>query len=46
MENLRAVLDTIVRAKPSASKGQYVRSATISTTMSPGIRLDRSAVGA
>lgn len=45
-ENLRAVLDSIVRAKPSASKGQYVRSATISTTMSPGIRLDRSAVGA
>ena len=44
-ENARAVLDTIVRAKPSASKGQYVRSATISTTMSPGIRLDRSAVG-
>lgn len=45
-ENARAVLDTIVRAKPAASKGQYVRSATISTTMSPGIRLDRSSFGA
>ena len=43
-ENARAVLDTIARAKPSAAKGQYVRSATISTTMSPGIRLDRSAI--
>ena len=46
LENLTAVLDTILRAKPSASKGQYVKSATISTTMSPGVRLDRSALGA
>ena len=45
-ENAQAVLDTIARAQPSATKGQYVKSATISTTMSPGIRLDRSAVGA
>ena len=44
-ENLRAVLDVIVKAKPAASKGQYVRSATISKTMSPGVRLDRSALG-
>lgn len=46
LENLTAVIDTILRARPSATKGQYVRSATISTTMSPGIRLDRSAIGA
>lgn len=46
LENLTAVIDTILRARPSAAKGQYVRSATISTTMSPGIRLDRSALGA
>jgi large subunit ribosomal protein L1 len=45
-ENAQAVLDTIARARPSATKGQYVRSVTISTTMSPGIRLDRSVVGA
>jgi large subunit ribosomal protein L1 len=44
-ENLRAVLDVIVKAKPAASKGHYVRSATISKTMSPGVRLDRSALG-
>ena len=44
-ENLRAVLGVIVKAKPAASKGQYVRSATISKTMSPGVRLDRSALG-
>jgi len=46
LENLTAVIDTILRARPSATKGQYVRSATISATMSPGIRLDRSAIGA
>ncbi len=45
LENAQAVIDSIVRAKPAASKGHYVRSATISTTMSPGIRLDRSALG-
>ena len=44
-ENLRSVLDVIVKARPAATKGQYVRSATISKTMSPGVRLDRSALG-
>ena len=44
-ENLSSVLDVIVKARPAASKGQYVRSATISKTMGPGVRLDRSALG-
>jgi len=39
-ENLQAFMDTIVRAKPAASKGQYIRSATVSSTMGPGVRLD------
>jgi large subunit ribosomal protein L1 len=39
-ENLSAFLDTIVKAKPSASKGTYLRSATVSSTMGPGIKLD------
>ena len=39
-DNLQAFMDTIVRAKPSAAKGVYVRSATISSTMGPGVRLD------
>lgn len=40
LENLQAFLDTIVRAKPSAAKGTYLRSATLSSTMGPGVRLD------
>ena len=39
-ENVSAFMDTIVRAKPSAAKGMYLRSATISSTMGPGVRLD------
>jgi large subunit ribosomal protein L1 len=39
-ENLQAFMDTIARAKPAAAKGQYIRSATVSSTMGPGVRLD------
>lgn len=39
-ENLAAFLETIVKAKPSAAKGTYIRSATVSSTMGPGIKLD------
>lgn len=39
-ENANAVLSTILRAKPSAAKGIYMQSCTLSATMSPGIRLD------
>jgi large subunit ribosomal protein L1 len=39
-ENLRAFMDTIAKAKPSAAKGVYLQAATISSTMGPGIRLD------
>ncbi|MBI4831402.1 MAG: 50S ribosomal protein L1 [Candidatus Lindowbacteria bacterium] len=39
-ENIFAVLDAIMRAKPAAAKGQFFRSATLSTTMGPGVRLD------
>jgi large subunit ribosomal protein L1 len=38
--NVQAFMDTIVRAKPSAAKGTYIRSATLSSTMGPGVRLD------
>ena len=38
--NVQAFLDTIVRAKPAAAKGTYIKSATISSTMGPGVSLD------
>jgi large subunit ribosomal protein L1 len=41
-ENLQAFLETIIKAKPAAAKGTYVRSATVSSTMGPGVRLDMS----
>lgn len=39
-ENLSAFMDSVVRAKPSAAKGTYVRSVTVSSTMGPGVRVD------
>lgn len=39
-DNARAVFDSILKAKPSSSKGKYVKSATLSSTMGPGVRLD------
>jgi large subunit ribosomal protein L1 len=38
--NALALLEAIVRAKPAAAKGQYLRTVTLSSTMGPGIRLD------
>src|SRR5687767_15868948 len=40
MENVRAVLEELLRAKPPAAKGRYVRSVTLSSTMGPGIKVD------
>ena len=40
VENYAAALDEIVRAKPSAAKGRYLRKITVSTTMGPGIPID------
>ncbi len=40
LENLAAAVEAIVRAKPSGAKGQYIRSAFLSTSMGPGFKLD------
>jgi large subunit ribosomal protein L1 len=40
LDNYSAVIDEIVRAKPASSKGKYIRSATLATTMGPGVRVD------
>jgi len=40
LENVRAVLDEIQRAKPAAAKGKYIKSVTLATTMGPGVKID------
>ena len=40
MGNLTSVVEAVVKAKPSGAKGQYVKTATLTTTMGPGIKLD------
>jgi large subunit ribosomal protein L1 len=40
MDNMASIIEAIMRARPSGVKGQYVRSAYITTTMGPGIKLD------
>lgn len=40
-ENIMVFVDAVLRAKPSTAKGTYVRSVTISSTMSPGIKIER-----
>jgi large subunit ribosomal protein L1 len=39
-ENAMAIVDSVVKAKPASSKGRYLKSVTLSSTMGPGIRLD------
>ncbi len=46
IENASALLDSIVRAKPSAAKGKYLKSITVSSTMGPGVRVDETRVEA
>jgi large subunit ribosomal protein L1 len=40
LDNAKAVLDSILKAKPSSSKGKYLKAAAISTTMGPGVKMD------
>jgi large subunit ribosomal protein L1 len=42
-DNLNALMDNVVRARPSAAKGNYIRSITVSSTMGPGVALDPNA---
>ena len=39
-DNLKAIMDAIIKAKPSALKGQYLRSVTLTSTMGPGVRVN------
>jgi large subunit ribosomal protein L1 len=40
MDNLTAMIEAVVKAKPSSAKGQYIRTASLTTTMGPGVKLD------
>ena len=40
LENYAAVIEELVRAKPSAAKGRYIRSITLASTMGPGVKID------
>jgi large subunit ribosomal protein L1 len=46
LENLTALLDAVVRAKPAAAKGTYLKSVTLSSTMGPGVKVDPNRVKA
>jgi len=39
-ENAAAVMESIIKAKPASSKGRYLKTITISSTMGPGIKID------
>src|SRR5512136_2896458 len=43
-ENARALIEAVIRAKPPSSKGKYVKSVSISSTMSPGIWIDEASI--
>ena len=40
LENLAALVDAVVKAKPTGAKGAYIKSITMTTSMGPGIKLD------
>jgi large subunit ribosomal protein L1 len=44
VDNAHALVDSIVKAKPSAAKGKYLKSVTVSSTMGPGVRIDTATV--
>jgi large subunit ribosomal protein L1 len=46
LENAAALIDVVVKAKPAASKGTYLKKIAISTTMGPGVRIDPVSVPA
>ena len=44
-ENFNALLDAIIKAKPAAAKGQYIRSCVVASTMGPGVKINPNKVG-
>jgi len=46
LENARALIDSVIKAKPAVAKGKYVKSIALSSTMGPGVRVDPGSVEA
>ena len=46
LDNARALIDSVLKAKPAAAKGKYVKSIALSSTMGPGVRVDLASVEA
>jgi large subunit ribosomal protein L1 len=46
IENAHALVDSIVKAKPAAAKGRYLKSITLSSTMGPGVKIDTASIEA
>ncbi len=44
-QNFQALVEAIIKAKPAAAKGQYIKSATVATTMGPGIKINTTKLG-
>lgn len=45
LENFNALLDAVIKAKPAAAKGQYIKSCAVASTMGPGVRINPNKVG-
>jgi len=45
LENARAIIDALIRMKPSSSKGQYIKGMAVSSTMGPGVKVDHAQMG-
>ena len=44
IDNLTALVDTLIKVKPSGAKGQYIKSVTVSSTMGPGIHINQFSI--
>jgi large subunit ribosomal protein L1 len=44
VENFKTIADTLLKAKPAAAKGTYMKNATVASTMGPGVRVDVSTI--